>query len=181
MKSIAVILVVLAILAPRDAAAGVRVELAAESLVLGSGIEPLDLPMGVSGRVVSESHVRGDTWFMAGVGYGALWSDEQTFDAGEPDLRDRGSSGSSGALRHWDLFVGPCWRSPEASSSSYGEMLVGVTMEGRDELEGSLLVSFAAGYSWRIASGIDLVLSAGQRVHLSTAEGRTNLSLALRR
>ena len=180
MRTLVLILVIVTVLAPRDAAGSVRIELAAETSVLGSNIEPFDLPVGVSGRLVAESYIRGETWFMAGVGYGALWSEEQTIAGFDPHGRDGGGSSATDPLRRWDLFMGPCWRSPEASSSLYGEFIVGVTMEGRDEFDGSLMAGFAAGYSWRVASGVDLVLSMAQRVHFATETGRASLSLALR-
>ncbi len=181
MKRSLIILTLLTVLAPRVSTAGVRAELALESPVLGSNIEPLAFPVGVSGRLLNESHVQGDLWFMAGVGCGGLWSEAEQFEAGEPSCQGRWSSLDPGPLRHCDMFMGICWQSQEARPSSYGEFLAGVTMVGRDELEGSLLVGFAAGYSWPLVNGVELVASVGQRVHLALGEGRLSISLALRR
>ena len=119
--------VVVLTLVPWSAEAGIRVELAAETPVFGTNIEPFDFPAGVSGRLLAESRIRGETWFMAGIGYGALWSDEQAI-AFQPQGGDRSASSTTGdPLQHWDLFMGPCWGSRDVPSFSFSEFVVGAT------------------------------------------------------
>ena len=182
MKRASVVVIVAIVAAAPAAGARVVLEFGGETALVGTSVDPLDFPPGVSAAILAEQVAGQRTRVLMGLGYRALWSDEVR-DLMLPDVSDwsarsaRGADTADRPLVFYGVQLSLRLGNVSPEQGAFAEFGAAAGRVGRRDFENDSYLLFGGGYAWPLSNAAVLRAMVAQRMHHLSEHSEVSLSI----